>query len=324
MKRMLVLRALGLGDFLTAMPALRALAEAFPRHRRMLAMPDALAPLARVSGVVHEVIDAAPLAPLPPVAHGADMAVNMHGRGPESHRVLVQTRPARLIAFHHPDIAATAHAPRWRADEHEVHRWCRLLVEHGVPADPDRLDLVARGGAPLAAPSAAPGATLLHPGAASVARRWPAERWAAIARAEAAAGRRVIITAGADEDALAYSIARAAHLDADAVHAGTEIVRLAALVHAAARVVCGDTGVAHLATALRTPSVVLFGPSSPAHWGPPADRAWHRALWKGRIGDPHADTLDPGLAAISVDDVLDALETLAAAPKPADAVRTTA
>jgi ADP-heptose:LPS heptosyltransferase len=321
---LLVLRALGLGDFLTAVPALRALADVFPRHRLVLAMPDALAPLARLSGLVHEVIDAAPLAPLPRGARGADIAVNLHGRGPESHRVLLQTRPARLIAFHHPAIAETAHAPRWRADEHEVHRWCRLLAEHGIAADPDRLDLVAPGSPSLAAPSAACGTTLLHPGAASVARRWPAERWAAVARAEAAAGRRVIITAGAAEGALAYSIARAATLDGDAVHAGTDIVRLAALVHAAARIVCGDTGVAHLATALRTPSIVLFGPSSPAHWGPPPDRPWHRALWKGRLGDPHGHTVDPGLAAITVDDVLGALETIAAAPRPVTVQRATA
>ena len=47
-----VLRALGLGDLLTAVPALRALADAFPRHPRLLAAPAVLAPLARASGAV--------------------------------------------------------------------------------------------------------------------------------------------------------------------------------------------------------------------------------------------------------------------------------
>jgi ADP-heptose:LPS heptosyltransferase len=312
-----VLRALGLGDFLTALPALRALAEAFADHRRVLAMPAALAPLAQLSGVLHEVVDAAPLAALPPRARGPRLAVNLHGRGPESHRVLLATRPALLIAFSHPAVAETAGAPRWREDEHEVHRWCRLLQEHGIAADPTRLDLVAPGCAPLAAPRAAWGATLLHPGAASGARRWPAERWSAVARAEEALGRRVIVTAGPDEAALAHRVARAAGLGAEAVHADLDARRLAGLVQAAARIVCGDTGVGHLATALRTPSVVLFGPCSPARWGPPADRPWHRALWKGRRGDPHGTTLDPGLAAITVDDVLTALDDIGALPRPA-------
>jgi ADP-heptose:LPS heptosyltransferase len=86
------------------------------------------------------------------------------------------------------------------------------------------------------------------------------------------------------------------------------------MVAAAGRVVCGDTGVAHLATAVGTPSVVLFGPSSPALWGPPAERHWHRALWAGTSGDPHGRLPDPGLLAITVDQVLEALGDLPAAP----------
>jgi ADP-heptose:LPS heptosyltransferase len=100
-----------------------------------------------------------------------------------------------------------------------------------------------------------------------------------------------------------------------AVHAGQSgVLALGRLVAAADRVVCGDTGVAHLATALGTPSVVLFGPTSPALWGPPADRPWHRALWAGTSGDPHGQLPDPGLLAITVDQVLEALGDLPAAP----------
>lgn len=316
MRTLLVLRALGLGDFLTALPALRALGDALPGHRRVLAMPAALAPLAAVAGVADEVLDTRPLAPLGAWPAPPDTAVNLHGRGPESHRVLLATRPRRLLAFHQPAVAETDGAPRWRADEHEVLRWCRLLDAYGIAADPTRLDLLPDGARlPVAAPAAARGATLIHPGAASPARRWPAARFAAVARAERRAGRRVIVTGGVGEVALAHQVAAAAGLAPTAVHAGrSTVVDLAALVGAAGRVVCGDTGVAHLATALRTPSVVLFGPTPPAVWGPPPGRPWHRTVWAGRAGDPHGDRVDPGLATIGVETVLAALSALEATP----------
>ncbi len=277
---LVALRALGLGDLLTAVPALRALADAFPGHHRVLAAPRALAPLAALAGAVDEVVDAAPLAPLDPSLRGADVAVNLHGRGPQSHRVLLDARPRRVVSFFHPDVPESAGGPSWWAGEHEVHRWCRMLEAHGIPADPDRLDL--RRPPPVPMPEEARGATLVHPGAASAARCWPADRWAEVARREANLGRRVLVTGGPSEVRLTQSVARMAGLPQGALCAGrTDLLGLASLVAAADRVVCGDTGVAHLATALRTPSVVLFGPTPPAEWGPPPDRPWHRCCGRG-------------------------------------------
>ena len=305
----IILRALGLGDLLTAFPALRALADAFPRHRRVLAMPRALAPLALRSGAVDDVIDAAPLAPISWDSRSAiDVGVNLHGRGPESHRVLRLLAPRRLIAFAHPAIAESAGSPVWRADEHEVTRWCRLLRELGIAADASRLDLDVPAG-PV--PGGAVGATLIHPGARHTARQWPAHRWAEVARAEVRVGRRVVLTGSADEAPIAREIAARAALPTSAVLAGaTDVLGLARLVKAAARVVCGDTGVAHLATAVGTPSVLLFGPTAPDRWGPPPERAKHRVLWAGIAGAPNAARVDSGLLRLTADAVVAALRDL--------------
>ena len=307
------LRALGLGDFLTTLPALRAVRDAFPEHTLVLAAPAELRPLALHTGAVDGVVHTLPLQPLPSALAGAELAVNLHGRGPESHRVLLASRPRRVLAFAHEQIPASRAMPRWCDEEHEVLRWCRLLAESRIPADPRRLDLAPPARSVAAHAS---GATLIHPGASSAARRWPAERYAAVARAEREAGRAVIITGGRVEVELARGIAREAGLPDDAVWAGrTDILDLAALVARASRVLCGDTGVAHLATALATPSVVLFGPTSPAEWGPPPERSWHRPIWKGRAGDPHADRPDPGLLAIEPEEVLAALAELSPAQR---------
>jgi ADP-heptose:LPS heptosyltransferase len=259
-----------------------------------------------LSGAVDGVADTSPLAPLPPGLRGADVAVNLHGRGPESHRVLLDAAPRRLLAFARPDAWQRGpRGPRWLPGEHEVARWCRMLAGYGIEADPTALDLPAPAVPP---PAGAAGATVIHPGAASGARRWPAERWAAVARAEHRAGRRVVLTGSAGERATALAVARHAGLPDTAVLAGaTDLEGLAATVAAAASVACGDTGIAHLAVALGTPSVVLFGPTPPAEWGPPPERPWHRALWAGRPGDPHADAPDPGLLEIEPADVIDAL-----------------
>jgi len=368
--RLLVLRALGLGDLLCAVPALRALAEAFPQRRRLLAAPAGLAPLValigpdprRPPGRGERAIDE--LVPLPPwvggqapptaaaarLPHGA-LAVNLHGSGPESHRLLLATAPERLLAFAHPDVPASAEGPPWErpaaapgpaaaaappagdpaaaaaatgaaAPEHETARWCRLLAAYGIAADPGRLELPVRPAHLLAGLDA----TIVHPGAASEARRWPAERWAAVARAERRRGRVVVVTGSPSERPLAERVAAAAGLPESAVLAGrSDLAALAGLVAAAGRVVCGDTGVAHLATATRTPSVVLFGPVAPARWGPPPERPWHRALHGGGAGggDPHADRPDPALLAIEPAAVVRALAELPPRPpaQPPPALR---
>ncbi len=336
--RVLALRALGLGDLLTAVPALRALqahagaerpgspalgAASDPhggslaaRGRVEVAAPAALAPLVRLAGCAP--VAAEPLGALGPEAHGAELLVNLHGSGPESHRVALAARPARLLAFAHPEVPESAGMPAWDPDEHEVARWCRLLSASGIPADPGRLALPDP-----ATPPPGPelrGATVVHPGAASAARRWPAARFGQVARAEARAGRRVVVTGSAGERGLALAVARGAGLPADAVLAGrTGLLELATLVARAGRVVCGDTGVAHLATAFGTPSVLLFGPTSPHLWGPPdpphgrgptAAAPAHRVLWAGRTGDPHASEPDAGLLSIAPADVLGELALL--------------
>jgi ADP-heptose:LPS heptosyltransferase len=311
----LVLRALGLGDLLTAIPALRAIRRARPDEHLALATSGWLAPLVDHIGVVDELVAVRELAPVP-LSERPAVAVNLHGRGPQSTRLLLDLQPLRLVAFTHPDVPETRGMPAWTPHEHEVNRWCRLVTAAGWPADPTDLDIRAPElgvdlhpyGVDLRRVRCC---TVIHPGASSPARQWPVERWAAVARREVAAGRDVVVTGSASEVPLARRVAERAGIDADRVLAGrTDVLELAAVVGAAGRVVCGDTGVAHLATALGTPSVVLFGPVPPSEWGPPAERPRHHAIWAGRRGDPHAPHPDGGLLEIEVDDVVDALESV--------------
>ncbi|MFG1745204.1 glycosyltransferase family 9 protein [Micromonospora chalcea] len=305
----LVLRALGVGDLVTAVPALRGLRAGLPGRELVLAAPDWLAPLAELTGAVDRVLPTTGPDRIAWTGPPPEVAVNLHGRGPQSHRALAAVRPGRLLAHRNPD-AGHPDGPAWDDDEHEVRRWCRLLHAYGLPADPGDLALrrPAAGGVPA-------GLTLLHPGSKIPAKRWPARRFAGLARELTARGHRVAVTGSAGERALAERVARDGGLPPEAVLAGrTGLAELAALVAGARLVVSGDTGVAHLATGYGTASVVLFGPVPAAHWGPPADRPRHRAL--GAIEPTHVNPdstgsrgvgSQPTLNAIGIDEVVAAV-----------------
>jgi len=339
--RVLLLRALGLGDFLTGVPAYRAVRRAFPEHEIVLAAPAQFAPLAELTGAIDRLLPADELEPVRwPWPHDApELAVDLHGNGPASRRLLEELRPAQIVGFAARRAAnrgVCRLGPRWLPSEHEVHRWCRLLTRSGIPADPSDLDLqppdpVTRPAAPnphSSAVRATAGSNsaarawpanyarpvIIHPGAAYASRRWPPSRFAAVAGYLNKSGWRVLITGSAAERDLAAYVARAADLPPHAAVAGqTTPLNLASLVAEAALVVSGDTGVAHLATAFRRPSVVLFGPIPPNEWGPPPDRPWHVALHvaePGYHGDPHGSELDPALDAIRATDVIAAVDKL--------------
>src|SRR5579884_3629979 len=156
--RIVVLRALKLGDFLTGVPAYRALRRAYPQAHIALAAPRGFSALVELlDGALDEVVDAQPLAPLSPELHGADLGVNLHGKGPQSHRVLLDAGVRRMIAFRNDDVPASREGARYDPQEHEVARWCRLLHEAGIPENPLELDIRrppltvprrARGGSP--------------------------------------------------------------------------------------------------------------------------------------------------------------------------------
>lgn len=297
----LVLRALGLGDALTGVPALRGLRRAFPAARLVLAAPSPIGGWLVRHGVVDatvpagEALDGIAWHQRPP-----DLAVDLHGRGPRSHRLLLGLSPGRLLAFACPEAGHRA-GPPWPERAHEVDRWCALVRSAGGACDRAdlRLDFWAGERGRYA---------VLHPGASAPARAWPLERWGALARALLAAGTDVVLTGGEAERHRCAAVARAATGALD--RSGTTgLDDLGRLVARAALVVSGDTGVAHLATACSTPSVVLFGPSRPEAWGPAVDPHLHRVVWHPEVpsdADPHAAELDPRVAAISVEEVLSA------------------
>jgi hypothetical protein len=252
--------------------------------------------------VVDEVLVTSGLDALPAQGSG-HVAVDLHGRGPASQELLLATGPASLLAFRSPatGVPAFRDGPAWFLDEHEVTRWCRLLAAGGADCGPEDLRLRPRPVAPKDGP------VVVHPGAASAARRWPVGRWGAVVTALRAAGHPVVVTGTADEADLGAALAGAGARD---LTGALDLDALAGVVAGSRLVLSGDTGTAHLATAYGVPSVLLFGPTPPHWWGPAIDADRHTVLWHGDpaasdyVGDPHGAVLDPTLGRIGVDEVL--------------------
>ena len=114
---------------------------------------------------------------------------------------------------------------------------------------------------------------LVNPGAAWPNKRWPAARYGAVARAiEDRHGLKTIVSWGPGEEGLAQEVVRESS-GAALLSPRTSIGDLLALIRGATLMISGDTGPTHVAAALGTPIVGIYGPTRPSRNGPwaPAD-----------------------------------------------------
>lgn len=170
------------------------------------------------------------------------------------------------------------------------------------------------------------GLVLLHTTTSPVAtaRRWLDDRWIALAEVLSKECDLLPVLTGAPEDAGALE-RLADRIGAPVVVAAGELdlKGFAVLAGRAKLVVSLDTGPLHIAAAAGTPTVGLFGPNTPAKWGPYGEG--HAAVWaalpcspctRQYLGEVSSCTEDDCMRAISVEDVLDAIASLPSKPCP--------
>lgn len=152
-------------------------------------------------------------------------------------------------------------------------------------------------------------AVLINPGAGWGAKRWPTERYAAVAQGFIDRGYRVLVNAGPGEERLADAIMRST---AGATALSGTLGQLIALTRRIALCVAGDTGPLHLACALGRPVVGIYGPTDPSRNGPFGTR--FRVLRSPESRRDHTRHAAPeaGLLTIQPEDVLRAADELIA------------
>jgi heptosyltransferase-2 len=171
----------------------------------------------------------------------------------------------------------THSAPRPPATRHQLRDEDAMLALAGIAPDEDPPRLTV---SPALAAAAArerdmhqlagePGPVLLAPGAAfGPTKLWPAERFALLADALLDRGHRAALVVGPGEVDLGMLIARRARHRLAILGSELDTGQLAALLAQATLLVGNDSGPAHLAAAVGTPSVVFFGPTDPGRTRP--------------------------------------------------------
>ncbi len=197
-----------------------------------------------------------------------------------------------------------------------------LGIEHASPTLQLHLpeSAVARAEETLQARGVTGPFVLLHPGSARAEKFWEPNRWAEIIHFLHGCGLACVVTASAsrlEQAHLTEIRARAKHPFIDLTGA-VDLLTLAALIKRARLVVTVDSAPMHFAAASQTPQVVLFGPTNPMHWHPRFTPAIVLAGKEGeamtRFEEKHGSA---PMKRISTRRVIDAMETLLAAPRAA-------
>jgi ADP-heptose:LPS heptosyltransferase len=344
-RKLAVLRANAIGDYLVSLPALEALRAAYPAAELvLLGAPWHARFLAARPGPVDRCLTVPALAgvrddrpPAPPAeveafaarmrAERFDLAVQLHGGGRHSNPFLLRLGARVTAGSRTPDAAALDRAVPYTPHQHEVLRFLEVAGLVGaapVTLEP-RLEVTAADRAEAAA--ALPGddrpLVVLHPGANDPRRRWPVERLAAVAEELARKGARLAVVGTAAERPLAECLLAALDGDTADLVGRLGLGGLAGLLERAALLIGNDSGPRHLAAAVGTATVAVYWGVHLGSYGPLL-RARHRAptSWRlhcpvcgadGLVEDCRSRHQASFVADVPVDEVLaEALDLLAA------------
>jgi len=201
------------------------------------------------------------------------------GRHAAEEAVALAMRALAVLGVRQPTDLVPVVPPRWRVTPSDAAEADQVLARVAE----------ATGDAPI----------ILHPGAGWRLKRWPAERWGALAAAiHARYGVAPLVTAGPQETLLAARVVECAGGAAVALPAPISLGGLAALHQRARVVVATDSGPLHLAAAVGAPVVGLYGPSDPAVFGPLAPAARARVVRVSLPCSPCGLVIDPPCGAM--------------------------
>lgn len=282
-KRVLVVRLRSIGDTVLATPSLFALRRFLPNAQIDILLEDWVAPVLEGSDLVDEVIKVDPsrLVTVRELRRRRyDVAFNLHGGTTATFFVRASGARHRVgyshyqYSFLYNHLLSSAKDYWHQEMVHSAEQQLALLGSTGVPVDdrPRSRLLITKSGrtARVSEWQERGPYALLHPGTAFFTKQWPAENFARTADFLTYHDMRVLAVGSKDESAVLHEVANASKSEV-ALFDDLTLPEIMALASKARIFIGNDSGIAHIAAAVNTPSVVIFGSSNRDHWRPWTD-----------------------------------------------------
>jgi len=276
--RILVVRYSALGDVVLATSVLDPLRARYPEARIEWVTQPAYAPLLdglpQLAAVHRMESGAAAVVLRDRLRRGFDLAVDLQGKL-KSWLVCREAAPRRLTFRRRSPgraLLALLGGDRPLVRAHATRLYAEVLAPLGVDAPGPTHVHLSRAAQALAADAlerARPPVVLVAPGARWATKRWAPERFAEVADALAAQGASIVLAGGPGDREAFAAFRAAARAPVAADLSPLPVDALAAAIARAQLLVACDSGPVHLAGAVGTPALALFGPTSVVRWGPP-------------------------------------------------------
>jgi ADP-heptose:LPS heptosyltransferase len=276
-----VLRANAVGDFIFSLPALAALRAAYPEAEIVLLAKEWHANfLANRPSPIDRVVVIPPYGGVgadPGIEEDPaeienffkhmmqehfDLAIQMHGGGGHSNPFTRRLKAKITVGLKAPEAEPLDYWIPYFYFQSEIARYLEVVALVGAsPVTIDPHIIVTQRDREEASRYISPAdqpVVVLHPGASDIRRRWPADKFAEVGDALAAAGAHIVVTGSEQERELTATVVRAMHTTAQDLSGCLSLGGLAGLLEYARIVVTNDTGPMHLAHAVGSKTVGIY------------------------------------------------------------------
>jgi ADP-heptose:LPS heptosyltransferase len=290
-RKVALVRASRIGDFVCALPTFRALRAGLPGAEiSLITLPllqdlaeripyiDRFIPFPGFPGIASQLFHAADAVQFfhNMLAEEFDLALQIHGSGVYANPFTLLLGAKHTVGFIRPGDPADHldGALIFPQSGHEVQRLLRMAEFLGIPATDERREfpLWPEDGVQAEALLAGLEAPVigLHPAAHSLTRRWPLERFAAVGKElQRRHGGTLVILGGPGEHETAARLTALLGANVLDLTGKTSLPVSGAVIQRLALLITNDSGPAHIAYALNTPTVVVWGGEDLERYGPP-------------------------------------------------------